>query len=173
MAKGKGTPRKGIDDSYGPTSPSSPSPSSGTPPRRTNSASALSSPAPRGPLPTTSETSYHKRLRALLLDHKRCRKEWNELVIRGCLSRTRAALELWTDIEYVRRLSLAFHQLAHSYLLQERAQSDQSQGRASFGDSGWLPLCPKRATERAAGYHQRCGSFPGELVMWAAYFGPY
>ena len=38
-----------------------------------------------------------------MLDHKRCRREWNELVIRGCLSRTRAAIELWTDIEYVYR----------------------------------------------------------------------
>ncbi|ORY75391.1 hypothetical protein BCR35DRAFT_353684 [Leucosporidium creatinivorum] len=69
-----------------------------TPPRRSASTS-LASPAPRGPLPSTSETSYHKRLRSILLDHKKCRKEWNELVIRGCLARTRAAIELWSDIE--------------------------------------------------------------------------
>lgn len=40
-------------------------------------------------------------MRAILLDHKRCRKEWNELVIRGCLARTRAALEIWVEVECV------------------------------------------------------------------------
>ncbi|KAL8280933.1 hypothetical protein RQP46_006612 [Phenoliferia psychrophenolica] len=82
-------------DLNSPASPSSPTPS-----RKSTSASAAPpSPAPRGPTPPTAETAYHKRLRAILLEHKRFRKEWNELVIRGCLARTRAAIEIWADVE--------------------------------------------------------------------------
>lgn len=92
------TPRKGADlNSPTPPSPTSPTP---THPKRTTAASA-SSPVPRGPLPPSSETSYHKRLRGLLLEHKRCRKEWTELVLRGCLARTRAAIEIWAEVECV------------------------------------------------------------------------
>jgi hypothetical protein len=96
----KTTPRQ-QRDLNNPSSPNSPTLS--PTPRRTSS--ILTSPPSRGPLVASAETSYHKRLRAILLDHKRCRREWNELVIRGCLSRTRAAIELWTDIEYVRVLA--------------------------------------------------------------------
>jgi len=54
---------------------------------------------PRGPTPSHAETSYHKRLRSLLLDHKKLRAEWAQLVLRGLVGRVRATLELWTDIE--------------------------------------------------------------------------
>lgn len=94
----KTTPRnRGGGDLNGPASPSSPS--SPTPTSRR--ASAVASPVPRGPLQPSAETSYHKRLRSILQEHKRCRKEWNELVLRGCMARARAAIELWTDIECV------------------------------------------------------------------------
>lgn len=71
----------------------SPSPSS----RRSHS--TPSTPIVRGPLLSSLETSYHKRLRTILQDHKKLRREWNELVLRGCLARSRAVLELWTDVE--------------------------------------------------------------------------
>lgn len=58
-----------------------------------------STPIARGPLLPSSETSFHKRLRTILQEHKRLRREWNELVLRGCLARSRAALELWTEVE--------------------------------------------------------------------------
>ncbi|KAI5479317.1 hypothetical protein MNV49_003835 [Pseudohyphozyma bogoriensis] len=88
----KTTPRRNINST--PASPSTPSPS----PRRAATATT-SAVKERGPLPASAETSYHKRLRSTLVEHKRCRKEWNELVIRGLLQKSRAAIELWTDVE--------------------------------------------------------------------------
>ena len=54
---------------------------------------------PRGPLPYSQETSYHKRLRVILLEHKKCRRDWQELIIRGCVQRTRQVLELISQVE--------------------------------------------------------------------------
>lgn len=124
MARGKGTPRRnrelaetGDDDDFPPVS-RSPSNAINSP-RRTTSTSATSSPsklalnrdhtanvaAPvkpaRGPLPASAETTYHQRLRQILVDHRKARRAWNELVIRGLIGRTRAVLELWVDVECV------------------------------------------------------------------------
>ncbi|GAA5877492.1 hypothetical protein JCM16303_003353 [Sporobolomyces ruberrimus] len=115
MARGKGTPKRNqIDPDFSPTSPVPPSPSPSTP-RRTTSASssgtnsprtaislsqALAPPKPtRGPLPAEAETTYHQRLRGILIDCKKLRRQWNELVIRGLVGRVRAAIELWVDVE--------------------------------------------------------------------------
>ncbi|GAA5916178.1 hypothetical protein JCM6882_005408 [Rhodosporidiobolus microsporus] len=121
MARGKGTPRRNQliddDDDFSPTSPSPSSPTS----RRTASASKASpvrsayaiaqanvpgaQPSPsaqkkeRGPLPVEQETSYHQRLKQLLAEHKKARRQWSELVIRGLVGRVRAALDLWYDVE--------------------------------------------------------------------------
>lgn len=61
--------------------------------------SAATTTPTRGPLPTSQETSYHKRLRLILLEHKRARRDWNELVIRGAVHRTRSVLELIHEVE--------------------------------------------------------------------------
>ncbi|GAA5910972.1 uncharacterized protein JCM6883_000665 [Sporobolomyces salmoneus] len=116
MARGKGTPKRNqVDPDFSPTSPA-PSPSPSTPQRRNQTASSASgtnSPrtaislsqaqAPdrptRGPLPASAETTYHQRLRGILLDCKKLRRQWNELVIRGLVGRVRAAIELWVDVE--------------------------------------------------------------------------
>ena len=128
MARGKGgTPRRNqshLDDDYSPTSPS-PSSNTNSPSRRTtasgpppSSPARLNSPAPataapglpakpeRGPTPLAAETTYHSRTRQLLVEHRKLRRQWNELVIRGLVGRTKAALELWVDVECV-PLSLA------------------------------------------------------------------
>lgn len=112
MARGKGTPKRNqIDPDFSPTSPVPPSPSPSTP--RRNPSSSTSSPraaislsqaqAPdkpvRGPLPASAETTYHQRLRGILVDCKKLRRQWNELVIRGLVGRVRAAIELWVDVE--------------------------------------------------------------------------
>ncbi|GAA5842850.1 hypothetical protein JCM5353_003714 [Sporobolomyces roseus] len=112
MARGKGTPKRNqIDPDFSPTSPVPPSPSPSTP--RRNPSSSTSSPraaislsqaqAPdkpvRGPLPASAETTYHQRLRGILVDCKKLRRRWNELVIRGLVGRVRAAIELWVDVE--------------------------------------------------------------------------
>ncbi|GAA5843749.1 hypothetical protein JCM9279_000132 [Rhodotorula babjevae] len=123
MARGKGgTPRRNqshLDDDYSPTSPSRPSSNTNSPSRRTTSSTAapagsparLNSPGPataapglparpeRGPIPLAAETTYHSRTRQLLLEHRKLRRQWNELVIRGLVGRTKAALELWVDVE--------------------------------------------------------------------------
>ncbi|GAA5868894.1 hypothetical protein JCM3774_006784 [Rhodotorula dairenensis] len=120
MARGKGTPRRNRDlaDDDDDMSPVSRSPSNAiSSPRRTAAgpAQAASSPSrlalnhtanpaapekpPRGPLPSSAETTYHQRLRQILLDHRKARRAWNELVIRGLIGRTRAVLELWVDVE--------------------------------------------------------------------------
>ncbi|GAA6060141.1 hypothetical protein JCM10212_001438 [Sporobolomyces blumeae] len=118
MARGKGTPkRNNLDPDFSPTSPSPASPSPSTPrrnapttsatstertasPRSTLSLSQAQQEKPtRGPLPSSAETTYHQRLRAILVDLKKLRRTWNELVIRGLVGRVRAAIELWVDIE--------------------------------------------------------------------------
>ncbi|GAA5875473.1 hypothetical protein JCM1840_005982 [Sporobolomyces johnsonii] len=121
MARGSGknTPRRTpIDDDFSPSSPSPASPShsnSGTPRRSTTPASTASPartlslqqdpPKPtRGPLPPSAETTYHQRLKAILADHKKARRQWNELVIRGLVGRVRAAIELWVDVETALKL---------------------------------------------------------------------
>ena len=95
----------------------------------------------RGPLALSAETSYHKRLRGLLLDHKRYRKEWQELVMRGCVQRLRAVTELWVEIESVPRhlLSLDFDELTDGHAcrnglaqIQKQRQHDSSTIRASY-----------------------------------------
>ncbi|GAA5922569.1 hypothetical protein JCM3775_005775 [Rhodotorula graminis] len=122
MARGKGgTPRRNqahLDDDYSPTSPS-PSSNTNSPSRRTasttpgpaGSPARLNSPGPataapglpakpeRGPTPLTAETTYHSRTRQLLVEHRKLRRQWNELIIRGLVGRTKAALELWVDVE--------------------------------------------------------------------------
>lgn len=125
MARGKGTPRRNRDvgdDGDDDMSPVSRSPSNAiNSPRRTTGApgtaqntaspsrlglnhmanvAAPEKPA-RGPLPASAETTYHQRLRQILVDHRKARKAWNELVIRGLIGRTRAVLELWVDVECV------------------------------------------------------------------------
>ncbi|GAA5874232.1 hypothetical protein JCM8547_007799 [Rhodosporidiobolus lusitaniae] len=127
MARGKGTPRRNqlaqADDDFSPTSPP---PSSSSPSSRRTTASLNSSPArsaytiaqantpaaqggtqaqkkERGPLSAEQETQYHVRLRALLVEHKKARRSWSELVIRGLVGRVRAAFDLWTDIEIALR----------------------------------------------------------------------
>lgn len=91
-----------------PKSPS-PGPSAGKPrpnananasptPRRT-SATPAAPPVPRGPTPSALETSYHKRLRSILLEHKKLRKEWNELVLRGVLGRCKGVIDCWVEVE--------------------------------------------------------------------------
>lgn len=55
----------------------------------------------RGPLPASAETTYHQRLRGLLVEHRKARRAWSELVIRGLVGRTKAVLELWVDVECV------------------------------------------------------------------------
>ncbi|GAA5978270.1 hypothetical protein JCM10908_004293 [Rhodotorula pacifica] len=121
MARGKGTPRRnrelaGDDDDD--MSPVSRSPSNAiNSPRRTANAAAAATSSPsrlalshtgnpaapekptRGPLPPSAETTYHQRLRQILVDHRKARRAWNELVIRGLIGRTRAVLELWVDVE--------------------------------------------------------------------------
>ncbi|GAA5984667.1 hypothetical protein JCM11641_004554 [Rhodosporidiobolus odoratus] len=123
MARGKSTPRRNQlapdDDDFSPTSPSPSSPSSRRPTASLNSSPARSALAraqehtpgsqpiqkkERGPLAFEQETSYHQRLRSLLGEHKKARKQWNELVIRGLVGRVRAALELWTDVELALRV---------------------------------------------------------------------
>ncbi|GAA5989935.1 hypothetical protein JCM5350_004970 [Sporobolomyces pararoseus] len=115
MARGKGTPKRNqIDPDFSPTSPAPASPSPSTPRRNQPTASsATNSPrtaislsqaqAPdkptRGPLPASAETTYHQRLRGILVDCKKLRRQWNELVIRGLVGRVRAAIELWVDVE--------------------------------------------------------------------------
>ncbi|GAA5932748.1 uncharacterized protein JCM15063_002192 [Sporobolomyces koalae] len=115
MARGKGTPKRAqVDPDWSPTSPAPGSPSPSTPQRR-NPAAASTTHSPRtaislsqaqapdkptrGPLPATAETTYHQRLRAILVDCKKLRRQWNELVIRGLVGRVRAAIELWVDVE--------------------------------------------------------------------------
>lgn len=66
----------------------------------TTTATTASSPT-RGPLPSSQETSYHKRLRTMLIEHKRLRKDWNELILRGVINRTRSVLELINEVESV------------------------------------------------------------------------
>lgn len=121
MARGKGTPRRTRDlaDDDDDMSPVSRSPSNAiSSPRRAAAGAAAqgtSSPsrlalnhtgnpaAPekptRGPLPPSAETTYHQRLRQILVDHRKARRAWIELVIRGLIGRTRAVLELWVDVE--------------------------------------------------------------------------
>ncbi|GAA5822651.1 hypothetical protein JCM11251_004330 [Rhodosporidiobolus azoricus] len=121
MARGKGTPRRNQllddDDDFSPTSPSPSSPSArrSAPPSRSSPARSAyaiaqanipgAQPSPsslkkeRGPLPVEQETSYHQRLKQLLTEHKKARRQWNELVIRGLVGRVRAALDLWYDVE--------------------------------------------------------------------------
>ncbi|GAA6013168.1 hypothetical protein JCM11491_005203 [Sporobolomyces phaffii] len=115
MARGKGTPKRNqIDPDFSPTSPVPPSPSPSTP-RRTQPSSSSGTNSPRtaislsqaqapdkpvrGPLPASAETTYHQRLRGILIDCKKLRRQWNELVIRGLVGRVRAAIELWVDVE--------------------------------------------------------------------------
>ncbi|GAA6047638.1 hypothetical protein JCM3770_001602 [Rhodotorula araucariae] len=110
MARGKGsTPRRTpahLDDDFSPTSPS-PSPSrrtvaaQGSPARLNNPTAApgQSDKPGRGPTPLDAETTYHTRLRQILTEHRKLRRQWNELVIRGLVGRTKAALELWVDVE--------------------------------------------------------------------------
>ncbi|BGP45876.1 hypothetical protein JCM10450v2_001711 [Rhodotorula kratochvilovae] len=114
MARGKGsTPRRTpshLDDDFSPTSPSpsnAPSPSRRTPaqgsPARLNHSTAapgLPDKPTRGPTPLSAETTYHTRLRQILTEHRKLRRQWNELVIRGLVGRTKAALELWVDVEF-------------------------------------------------------------------------
>ncbi|GAA5890910.1 hypothetical protein JCM5296_001222 [Sporobolomyces johnsonii] len=120
MARGSGknTPRRTpIDDDLSPSSPSPASPShSNSTPRRSTTPASTASPArtlslqqdppkpTRGPLPPSAETTYHQRLRAILTDHKKARRQWNELVIRGLVGRVRAAIELWVDVETALKL---------------------------------------------------------------------
>lgn len=130
MARGKGTPKRNqIDPDFSPTSPVPPSPSPSTP-RRTTSASssgtnsprtaislsqALAPPKPtRGPLPAEAETTYHQRLRGILIDCKKLRRQWNELVIRGLVGRVRAAIELWVDVEYAKPFPVSFAEISRS-----------------------------------------------------------
>ncbi|KDE08087.1 hypothetical protein MVLG_01786 [Microbotryum lychnidis-dioicae p1A1 Lamole] len=81
-----------VDSDYGPSS-------SSTPIRRaTHASSAVTTPT-RGPVPLSSETSYHKRTRTILLDHRRLRREWNELVLRGLVGRIRSAIELYSEVQ--------------------------------------------------------------------------
>ena len=56
-------------------------------------------PLPRGPTPSALETSFHKRLRSILLEHKKLRKEWNELVLRGVLGRCKGVIDCWVEVE--------------------------------------------------------------------------
>ncbi|GAA5830152.1 hypothetical protein JCM3766R1_002800 [Sporobolomyces carnicolor] len=116
MARGKGTPKRNqLDPDFSPTSPVPPSPSPSTPRRNPTASSASGTNSPRtaislsqaqapdkptrGPLPASAETTYHQRLRGILLDCKKLRRQWNELVIRGLVGRVRAAIELWVDVE--------------------------------------------------------------------------
>ncbi|GAA6029416.1 hypothetical protein JCM8097_003667 [Rhodosporidiobolus ruineniae] len=116
MARGKSTPRRNQlqdDDDFSPTSPSPSSPSRRTTTTTSNSparsAYALaqqntpgSQPAQkkeRGPLSADQETTYHQRLRQLLVEHKKARRQWTELVIRGLVMRVRAAIDLSNDVE--------------------------------------------------------------------------
>ncbi|GAA6006413.1 uncharacterized protein JCM10292_002681 [Rhodotorula paludigena] len=113
MARGKGsTPRRTqahLDDDMSPTSPSPSSPSRRTPgstasPARLNTSTAapgLPDKPVRGPTPQSAETTYHTRIRQLLVEHRKLRRQWNELVIRGLVGRTRAVLDLWGDVELV------------------------------------------------------------------------
>ncbi|BGP29883.1 hypothetical protein JCM10296v2_001632 [Rhodotorula toruloides] len=110
MARGKGTPHRtrelADDDDFSPTSPSSPrraaTPPAGSPSRLALNATANPA-APekpgRGPLPASAETTCHQRLRGLLVEHRKARRAWSELVIRGLVGRTKAVLELWVDVE--------------------------------------------------------------------------
>lgn len=134
MARGKGnTPRRNnpaaahLDDDYSPSSPS-PSPAAPSPSRRTplqGSPARLNTPtaAPglpdkpqRGPTPLAQETTYHSRTRQLLVEHRKLRRQFTELVIRGLVGRTKAALELWVDVECVHSSypSLLSRTLAHA-----------------------------------------------------------
>ncbi|SCV69056.1 BQ2448_2076 [Microbotryum intermedium] len=80
------------DSDYGPSS-------SSTPLRRTTHANSAATTPTRGPVPLSSETSYHKRTRTILLDHRRLRREWNELVWRGLVGRIRSAIELYSEVQ--------------------------------------------------------------------------
>ncbi|BGP13711.1 hypothetical protein JCM10213v2_001646 [Rhodosporidiobolus nylandii] len=115
MARGKSTPRRASpndDDYYTPAATPSPSrrpPSTASPARSAYAraqenvpgAQPVQKKAERGPLSEDKETQYHQRLKALLTEHKKARRQWTELVIRGLVGRARAALELWTDVELV------------------------------------------------------------------------
>ncbi|SCZ97742.1 BZ3500_MvSof-1268-A1-R1_Chr4-3g07421 [Microbotryum saponariae] len=81
-----------VDSDYGPSS-------SSTPVRRATHASSAVATSTRGPVPLSSETSYHKRTRTILLDHRRLRREWNELVLRGLVGRIRSAIELYSEVQ--------------------------------------------------------------------------
>ncbi|GAA6006334.1 hypothetical protein JCM10207_000608 [Rhodosporidiobolus poonsookiae] len=105
------------DDDFGPSSPSpaspsrnSPAPSRSTTPLRSayaiaqaNAPGAHSAPAAarkeRGPVGLDQETAYHQRLRQLLLEHKKARAQWSQLVVRGLVGRVRGAMDIWTDVE--------------------------------------------------------------------------
>ncbi|KAM0792099.1 hypothetical protein ACM66B_004803 [Microbotryomycetes sp. NB124-2] len=101
----RGTPRRhptstndnDDNESRNKNSPSTPTRKSST--TATAAATAVTTPNARGPTPLTQETSFHKRTRALVVEHRRLRREYNELVVRGLVQRTRTSIELWQELE--------------------------------------------------------------------------
>lgn len=93
----RSSPRASLNSPSASSSAHGPSASPSTKSRSSNAPTAT----PRGPVPLALETSYHKRLRSLLLEHRKLRKEWNELVLRGILGRCKSVVEAWIEVEYV------------------------------------------------------------------------
>lgn len=113
------------------------------------------SPAPaRGPTPASAETSYHKRLRSLLVEHRRLRAEWNQLVMRGLVGRVRASIELWVEIELtlasLRKAVARTGSTAAWATAGGRAASERGRSKESLIRAGYLVEQGRKVAEQMA-----------------------
>ncbi|KAK4048809.1 hypothetical protein OIV83_004575 [Microbotryomycetes sp. JL201] len=117
------------------------SPSTPTRPSK-QPASATNTPAiDRGPTPTQSETSFHKRTRGLIVEHRRLRREFAELSVRGLIARTRATVELWQELETA---------LKHIDSQNAQASLGQDKQRLHIARPGYILAQSKRLQDHVA-----------------------